>query len=162
MDFLIPCPNEVFEKVFSTLIETDPPTRDATHAQSNPALRERYGFYEVTPEDFITTMTAYFPEYDVFSATLKDTSHEFSQYGRRYSVDVDRRVVTPAVDELDAGPPRVLTESLEEDLKLEPERGGKRTRNYTLRKGQANLKLRKIRTVNNRRRPPHKVSIKKR
>ena len=162
LDFLIPCPNEVFEKVFSTLRETDPPTSDATHVQSNPALSARYGFYELPPEDFITTMTVYFQEYDAFSATLKDTSHEFSQYGRRYSVNFDRTVVTPAVDEVDAGHPRELTEALEEDLKLEPERGGKRTRNYTLRKSQANLKLRKIRTVNNRRRPPHKVSIKKR
>ena len=171
LDFLIPCPNEVFEKVFSTLRETDPPTRDATHAQSNPALRERYGFYEVTPEKFITTMTAYFPEYDVFSATLKDTSHEFSQYGRRYTVDVDRRVVKPAVDEVDAGHPRVLTEDVVQDLGLISERELekeladlklKRGGNRTLRKSQANSKLRKIRTVNNRRRPPHKVSIKKR
>ena len=166
LDFLIPCPNVVFEKVFSTLRETDPPTSDATHVQSNPALRARYGFYEATPEEFITTMTAYFPEYDVFSVSLKDTSHEISQYGRRYMVrQGTRRFVTPAVDEPDAEQERELTEALEADLDLKPERGGKQTlrKDYVKYiKGQANLKLRKIRTVNKRRRPPHKVSIKKR
>lgn len=164
LDFLIPCPNVVFERVFSTLRETDPPTSDATHVQSNPALRARYGFYQVTPEEFITTMTAYLPEYDGFSASLKDTSHEISQYGRRFTVRQEgtRRFVKPAVDDPDAEQERELTEAEEKDLALELEKGGKRTRNRTLRKGQANLKLRKIRTVNKRRRPPHKVSIKKR
>lgn len=138
LHFLIPCPNRVFE-VFSTLAPTDPPGRHETDTIS-PALREQYGFYYATAEEFITTMTAYFPKYDAFSMKLKGKDYQISQFGRRYSVrqGFGNRLIRSAFDELDdLEPERVLTTSEADALALEPERGGKRTRKYrnrTLRK----------------------------
>jgi hypothetical protein len=139
LDFLIPCTNRVFREVFSTLRETASPTEGEVSA--SPALSERYGFYETTAEEFITTMTAYFPKYDEFSVTLKGNDYQISQYGRRYSVKQgfgNRFYIEDAFDELDREPQRELVEPEKTSLALEPERGGKRTRKYrrnrTLRK----------------------------
>jgi hypothetical protein len=136
-DILLPCPNKVFQELFSTLTPAASPSRNETDRIS-PALREPYGFYDVTPEQFITTMSAYFPKYDAFSMKLKGRDYQIASDGRRYSVRQgfgDMRIKL-AFDELDDEPERIFTR--EDDLALEPERGGKRTRkhrrNRTLRK----------------------------
>jgi hypothetical protein len=151
LDFLIPCTDKVFREVFSTLREIDPPTMDASHA--NAALDTRYGFYQATPEQFISTMTAYFPKYDEFSARLKGMDYQIARDGRRYKVMQSLGFSGPttsiklAFDELGDEPERSLTKAEKDAFDFQPERGGKRTRKYH-RKRTLRKKIHKTHTRN--------------